>query len=276
MHITYFYVGTFLLIAIASHDSRLGRFELFVAASTHCFPELTLAKSLQKLADLEYNAAEIVIGNDLCDLQPEWISQDIEAVCRLCVSCRQITPTVFFFNIPTDSPNYFIKFEQCLKLCKKIGIITLVVRSAPIGFPFNEEFERISNLIKLATNYGVIVSVLTEKDAVSGTVGSVMSLCKSIPGMRIALDPSQFIYGYKTPVNFETLLPKVSHIRLRDSNARHLQVKLGQGSLEYKRFVEQLIHSGYTRALCVDIHPSVNLNTESELRKMHLLLESLL
>ncbi len=249
---------------------------MFVAASTHCFPDVTLAKSLQKLADLEYNAAEIVIGDGANELHPEWLVQDFQAVCRLCVSCRQITPIAFFLNLPTDAPNYMAKYELCLKLCKTLGVVTLVVKSSPAGYPFNEEFARIAQLVKLAMSYGVLVSVLTEQNFVSEAVDSLTSLLKGIPGMKIALDPSHFIYGHKTPVNFDALLPKVSHIRLRDTNAKQFQVKLGQGTLEYKKFVDQLNHIGYTRSLCVDIVPESNLNIESELRKMHLLLESLL
>lgn len=249
---------------------------MFVAASTHCFPEVTLSQSLQKLADLEYKAAEIVIGNEINELHPEWLVQDFQAVCRLCVSCRQITPTAFYFNIPSEDPKYLPKFELCLKLCKTLGVVTLVVKSSPSGFPFNEEFVRITNLVKLAMSYGVLVSILTEQNFVSGAVDSLTSLTKGIPGMKIALDPSQFIYGYKTPINYDSLLPKVSHIRLRDTSSKQFQVKLGQGALEYKRFVDQLNQSGYSRALCVDIVSAPHLNIDSELRKMHLLLESLL
>lgn len=255
---------------------KLGRLELFVAASTRCFPDIALAKSLQKLADLEFNSAEIVIGNAENDLQPEWLAQDFQAVCRLCVSCRQVSPVAFYFNIPTDDPTFFVKYENVLRLCKVLGVVTLIVNASPVGFPFNEEFERIVRLVKTSSGYGVTVSVLTNRETVAGTIDSLNSFAKGIPGMRIALDPSQFIFGYKTPIDYESLLPKVSHIRLRDTSAKQYQVKLGQGALEYKRFVEQLEKVRYNRVLCVDVEPSPNLNTESELRKMRLLLESLL
>lgn len=249
---------------------------MFVAASTHCFSDVTINKSLRKLADLEYNASEIVVGNGANDLRPEWLVTDFQAVCRLCLSCRQISPSAFFIDLPTDDPNYLQKFNLCLRLCKTLGVVTIVVKASPVGFPYNEEFERLSQLVQLASGYGVLVSLLTEKEAVSGSIDSLNSLCKGIQGLRIALDPSHFIYGYKTPVDYDSIVPRVSHLRLRDTTSMSFQVKIGQGVLEYKKLVDQLKRCDYPGALCVDLAYLPDVDPESELRKMRLFVESLL
>lgn len=267
---------TLPLDAAQALSFRFLEFCVFVAASTHCFPDVTIDKSLRKLAELEYSASEIVIGNGANDLRPEWLVQDFQAVCRLCVSCRQISPAAFFIDLPTDDPHYLPKFNLCLKLSKTLGVVTIVVKASPVGTPYNEEFERLSKLVQLAARYGAIVSLLTEKEAVSGSIDSLTSLCKGIEGLRVALDPSHFIYGYNTPVDYEPIVSKASHLRLRDTTEKSFQVKIGQGVLEYKKLVDQLNRCGYTKALCVDLEHLPDVDPDSELRKMRLLVESLL
>lgn len=247
---------------------------MFVAASTNCFPDVPISKSLQKLAELDFRAAEIVVGYKPCNLNPEWISQDPQGVLRLCMSQRQVTPFALFMDIPVDDPQYYVVFERCVRLCQALKAVTLIVKSSPTGSPYNEEFERLRKMTRYGLGAGVVVSLLTERDTISGSVDSLMSLCKGSPELTVALDPSHFIYGYKKPINYDAIIPKVSHVRLRDTTDKEFQVQIGQGALEFSKLVGQLHKSGYRRALCIDLATLPNTNPESELRKMRLLVES--
>ena len=66
------------------------------------------------------------------------------------------------------------------------------------------------------------------------------------------------------------------HVRLRDTNREKFQVRVGQGQVEYGRLVTQLTKHNYSRALSVDMAPMPEVDQAAELRKMRLLLESLL
>ncbi len=63
----------------------------------------------------------------------------------------------------------------------------------------------------------------------------------------------------------------VYHVRLRDTNKTNLQVRVGQGEVEYGRLVNQLHKVRYDRALCVDIFPMPEVDHLAEMRKMRLL-----
>jgi hypothetical protein len=53
-------------------------------------------------------------------------------------------------------------------------------------------------------------------------------------------------------------------------------VRIGQGDVEYGKLVGQLQRVGYKRALCAHLPPIEGVDQVAELRKMRLLLESLL
>jgi sugar phosphate isomerase/epimerase len=74
-------------------------------------------------------------------------------------------------------------------------------------------------------------------------------------------------------------LPHVRHVHLRDTGRApgQLQVRVGQGEVEYSRIVSQLGRYRYDRALTVDIRdtPDPPFAMEPEVRKLKYLLESM-
>ena len=101
-------------------------------------------------------------------------------------------------------------------------------------------------------------------------------MCDSVKGLGITLDPSHYTYGPHAGVNYEQVMKHVFHVRLRDTTKDQLQVRVGQGDIEYGRLVNQLHKVRYDRALCVDMLATPEVDQLTEMRKMRLLLESLL
>ncbi|MDO4586836.1 MAG: sugar phosphate isomerase/epimerase [Planctomycetia bacterium] len=249
---------------------------MFVAVSNRCFPDIPLNHCLGRLADLEYSAVEIAIGDKTCDLKPEWILEDLSLMARYALCCRQITPVSFFFDVETDDPQYYEKFDACCKLAQKIKVVPITIKSSLLGTPYNEEFERLRRLARMGVQQGLIIGVLTEIGRFTESPESVLSLCKNIPELSVTLDPSCYIYQREHNIDYDSIIDYVCHVRLRDTTQKHFQVQIGLGILEYGRLVIQLNKSHYQRALCADLAPLPDINQESELRKMRLLIESIL
>lgn len=248
---------------------------MFVAASTRCFPDLTFRNSLQALAELDFRSAEIVIGGMKSDIPLSWlVTNDILEAGKVCLLQRQITPVALFLDVSPSDPKFYTYFENSVRFCQMIKVVTLVIRASSLGVPYNEEHERLSRLTKFALGYGVVVSLLTESGRVSGGIDSLQCLCKGIPELTITLDPSHFIFGQSKPIDFSAIIPFVSHVRLRDTTRKDFQVQVGQGELEYSKLVGLLAKVQYRRALCIEMRPLDNSLIESELRKMRLLVES--
>ena len=97
-----------------------------------------------------------------------------------------------------------------------------------------------------------------------------------VPGLAVTLDPSHFIFGSKKAASWDPILKYVAHVHLRDTKPDVFQVRIGQGNVEYGKLVSLLQRAGYTRALCAHMPPLEGVDQVAELRKMRLLLESLL
>ena len=249
---------------------------MFVAASTNCFPNLPLSAALRRLVDLEYTSVEIYIHESGGHMKPSEVAADLERAVQVCRQTQRLTPIAYSVEIEAPEPEYYEQFTACCRLAKATKVITVTVRSAELGTPFNAEVERLQELVRIAALEGVLVGMLTEVGRMSQDPDTAVVLCDNVKGLHLTLDPSHYICGPHGGASFEQTLKHVCHVRLRDTSKEQFQVRVGQGKVEYGRLVTQLNKFHYKRALCVDITPTDDVDHHAEMRKMRLLLESLL
>lgn len=250
---------------------------MIVAATSRCMADLPLDAALQRLVDLEYTNVEIMIHEKNGHIKPSEVLDNMERVYQLCRRTHRLTLAAFSIDIeePIDQ-RYYDQFAACCKLCKAVKVVTVVVRSAELGTPFNAEVERLREMAAIGSIEGVRVGMLTEVGRMSQDPDTAVVLCNAVKGLGLTLDPSHYICGPHAGAPFEQVMKHVYHVRLRDTSKTELQVRIGQGEVEYGRLVNQLNKVRYDRALSVDIGPMPEVDQSAEMRKMRLLLESLI
>ncbi len=249
---------------------------MFVAATSRCFANLPLNAALLQLVDLEYTAVEVMVHEHDGHIKPSEVLADMEHAVALCRQMHRLTPVALSVEIDAPEPEYYRQFAACCQLAKTIKVVTLTVRSAELGTPFNAEVERLQMLAALAAREGVRVGLLTEVGRMTENPDTAVVFCDNVKGLGITLDPSHYTFGPFAGANYQQTLKHVYHVRLRDTTKDNLQVRIGQGEIEYGRLVNQLSKVHYDRALCVDLQPIPDVDQLTEMRKMRLLLESLL
>ncbi|MDR2171230.1 MAG: TIM barrel protein [Planctomycetaceae bacterium] len=248
---------------------------MIVAASTACIPDSTPYEVFDRLADLEFMNVEISVSKDGI-ITPKDISDRFDFYVQVCRSLRRVSLASIFYEVDPLAPDYFDNFKVLCDFAKAIKVVVMTVRSSVVGTPYNEEVERLRELVRFAIGNGVLVGLLTESGRLTETPSTVGSICKSVKGLGVTLDPSHYIYNHTKPVDYDMILDQVCHVRLRDTTPTQFQVRIGQGVLEFNRLVIQLNKVNYRRALCIDLAELPNIDPMSELRKMRLLVESLL
>lgn len=251
---------------------------MYVAASTDCFPNLPLSAALKKIFDLEYSRVEIVLREDGNQLKPSQVLADTDAAIVACRDTHRLTPVAYFFDANVEGPDYLKQFAAICKLAKATKVVAIAVRAGELGTPFNAEIERLRDMVKIATVDGIVVGLKTEADRMTQDSDTAKVLCDNVKGLCITLDPSHYHFGPQAGAKYDHLISYTCHTQLRDTNKKHFQVKVGQGEIEYGRIIGQLQKFKYQKALCVNIDEGTNPDVDhlGELRKMRLLLESLL
>ncbi len=249
---------------------------MFVSASTECFPHLKGKEALQQLVDLEYSCVELAIHEEGGWLKPSAVLADLERAINVCRDTHRLEVTALSIDITATGDAYYQQFAMCCKLAKAIKVVTLVVPSSVLGTPFNEEIERLKDMVALASIEGAVVGMKSTIGRMSQDPDTAAVICDNVKGLGMTLDPSHYIAGPNQGRSFDRLYKYVVHTHLRDTTPNTLQVRVGQGEVDYARIISQLQKVKYDRALGVHMPPLDDFDHGVEMRKVRLLLDSML
>ena len=249
---------------------------MIVAASTECYHELPLTEAISKLRDLEYTGVEITLHENSNQAKPSQVLQSVDKAIALCRDTHRLNIVGYSLEIEAEGEEYYDQFEAICELAKATKVVTLTVPSGEHGTPFNEEVEKLRRLVAVAELQGVRVGIRSQIGRLSEDPDTVAVLCDNVKGLGLTFDPSHYICGPHQGKSVEKLMKYVYHVLLRDTKKDELQVRVGQGEVDYGKLVNQLERVKYDRALCVHITEMPDVDHMVELRKMRLLLDSLL
>ena len=248
---------------------------MYVAASTDCWPDHPLPEIADWLADLEFSCIELALREDGSALAPSRIHDQFDKAAHLARKSHRLDVCSYDVHIEATGEEYLRQFESVCRLGKATKVVTLTVPSAELGTPFNQEVERLQRMVDLAKGEGVRVAMKSQIGRLSEDPDTVKVLCDNVEGLGLTFDPSHYLCGPHAHKNVKDHAVRI-HTHLRDSKKDTLQVQIGQGEIEYGRIVSQLAQVGYTHALSIQITPVPEWDQRSELRKLRLLLETLL
>ncbi|MCS7022530.1 MAG: TIM barrel protein [Gemmataceae bacterium] len=234
---------------------------------------------MRRIRALDFSMADLTISVD----GPHWTPAEVAAELPRCV--QQLKAT----NVPLAAIHVDVgqqhtaetrtQFQAVAALARSTLTPVLTIPAAPAGTDLQAEIDRLRDYYRLAAAEGLLLAIQTHYQQLTADPQTAMLLCRRIPGLGIALDPSHYLVGPHGRVCFDALYPYVLHVRLRDSGTtpEQFQVQVGQGEVEYSRLIAQLERHHYQRALSVDIHdvPEFPHAIDVEVRKLKYLLESL-
>ena len=249
---------------------------MIVAASTACFPDLPLLEAIETLIDLEFTCVEIALHEHSIQLPPTRIQAEFEESLRIARDTHRLEICSYDLRIDAKGEEHYELFRTVCKFAKATKVVTITIPSAELGTPFNEEVEHLQKLVDIAETEGARVGMKAQIGRLTEDPDTVRVLCDNVHGLGLTLDPSHYHCGPYKNKNIEKLMKYVFHVHLRDSKKNQLQVRVGQGEIEYGRLIMQLQRVGYDQALSVEITPAEDIDVRQELRKLRLLLDSLL
>jgi len=250
---------------------------VYVACSSLCFSRYSLTDALHAISELRFHKVDLALHESGPHLRPSEILADLNRSAQI---LRKANVGYAAFHVEIDAPD-IEKYRETMRAVCRLGrhlAVPLVnISAAPLGSDFTEEVTRLTGLNRVAQAEGVILTVETHSQTITADRATAVELCRSVPGLGLTLDPSHYLLGEQPTQDYDSLFPYVRHVRLRDTAPDRIQVRVGQGQLEYGRIITQLTRERYQRALSVDIRdtPVPEFPMEPEVRKLKYLLESM-
>ncbi|QDT01350.1 sugar phosphate isomerase/epimerase family protein [Adhaeretor mobilis] len=250
---------------------------MIVCASMECLPDLPREEVPGALVDLEYTAIELPVhSSGVSWYQPSAVAANLEEATEKFRDTKRLNISAFSFDTDDTGDAYYEQFGALCKLAKSLRVVPIVVPAAKQGTPFNEEIDRLRELVKIASMEGCLVAMKTTIGCMSEDPDTAAVLCDNVKGLGVCLDPSCFITGPWQGKDFGKIVPYTFHVQMRDSTTSKMHVRVGQGEMDYAKLIGQLEAANYKGALSVHMPPLEDLDHRAEMRKMRLLLESLL
>ena len=252
---------------------------MYVACSTLCFSRLSLDEALQTIREMRFAKADLAIHDSGTHLSPADVMADGPRIAQR-LKASNLPLAAFHVAVACADPE--LARKQLRAVCRLARVLTvplLTVSAAPLGADFDAEADRLCGWTRIAESEGVMLTVETHSETLTADPLGALELCRRIPGLGLALDPSHYLVGPHGERNYDALFPYVRHVRLRDTGKKpeEFQVRVGQGQLEYGRIISYLAKNRYDRGLTVDVRslPPSPFPVEPEIRKLKYLLESL-
>lgn len=249
---------------------------MIIAASTACFPELPLFQAIETLIDLEYTCVEVALHEDSIQMPPSRIVAEFEESLRLVRDTHRLDICSYDVRITATGEEFYEQLTTLCRFAKASKVVTLTMPSAELGTPFNAEVEHLQRMVDIGEAEGVRIGMKAQIGRLTEDPDTVRVLCDNVKGLGLTLDPSHYHCGPAKNKNLDRIMKYVFHVHLRDSKKDKLQVRVGQGEIDYGKIISQLQRVGYDQALSVDVWPDPEIDVRQELRKLRLLLESLL
>lgn len=247
---------------------------MFVAASSRCFEDVSLAESCQQISDLGYDKIEVWMDEKSEHLKPSVVAANPERFFTQFREWTRLTPVALSMEDDVSAS----EFDGLCRVAKMMKITQITIPAATLGTPFNEEIDRLRSRLAAANFSGIRVSLKTKTGYLTEDPQTAVELCQAVPGLGLTLDPSYYMIGRYANQSHDQVFQYVYHTHLRDTSPTEVQVSVGLGEVDYSRIIAQLRRYDYTRALSVEILPSL-LNGQDralEMRKIRMLLETLL
>ncbi len=249
-----------------------------ITASTRSLWDFAFPAACLQIQELGFDKVEIWLNEEYDQLPPSRVAADPEGSAGLMREASRLTPNAIFLDSEVDIKT----FKGIVKFAKLQRIVQITINSSPKGTPFNTEIDRLRERKAICHHEAIRMSILTKTGTLTEDPHTAVELCQSAKGLGITLDPSYYICGHTSAVNFDVVFDHVQHLHLRDTSPTELQVLAGLGDVDYNHIVQMLRQTGdqrtgYQRSLSVDLLPRTMEGEERlrEMRKLRLLLTSL-
>src|SRR5262249_56314880 len=94
------------------------------------------------------------------------------------------------------------------------------VPAAPAGTGLDAEVERLTKLVHVAEQEGILLTVDARLGTLTEDPETAAALCEDVAGLGLTLDPSPYIAGPHQGEPFDVVYPHVRHARLPDTGKR--------------------------------------------------------
>src|SRR5881394_3415826 len=122
-------------------------------------------------------------------LKPSEVIKDSEGFCLRYREMTRLAPVAFCLDSDLEPQ----AFRVISRVAKQLKIAQITLPASRLGTPFNAEIDRLRDLLKVAAQDGILISIKTKTGHLTEDPDTSIELCQAVVGLGLTLDPSYYI-----------------------------------------------------------------------------------
>lgn len=234
--------------------------------STACMYPVEVEEAFLQLAKDGVKCMEVFINSD-CELKYEFIKNLKKIsdfynvkICSIHPFTCAIEPTMFFTQYPRrffDALDYYKKYFEAMNI---LGAEIFVFHGNVVHHNVEESlyFERYKGLYDLGKKFGITVAQENVSRCDSGSLDFNMRMIKALGNdAKFVLDTKQAVRKGYDPYEFLDALGKhIVHVHISDHSEKGDCLLVGEGTLNFDKFINSLIKYSYTGSIILELYSS--------------------
>lgn len=241
-----------------------------IIGSTFVYPHRTLEEGLQTARNFGFRIVDVGVGGSNGHIDPVQVAQKPEHTAEQFRSTLQrfgMVPNECFtlnFGPPINSldpPTRFASralFSGLAKFAQAAGFKSILLIPGPIHEKLGQEkslnlaIEALQPLVEIADSHDVSLHVEADCESCARTPEAAEELCTRVPGLKLTLDYSHFIFLGFSRREVERLHPFTGHVHARQASAGRIVELVESGAIDYARVLQSLDEYNYDGLYCVE------------------------
>ena len=238
-----------------------------LACADFTFPLLPHDKTLDLIALLDFEGADIGLFEGRSHLWPSRVFQDVRGSARELgrkLRDRGLEPADIFLQTAPDfvsvAPNHpdaAVRekardwFQRTLEFAQECGArhVSALPGVDFDGVPEAENYGRCCDELawrcETARGQGIVFGVEAHVGSIAPTPAAAARLVESVPGLTLTLDYTHFSQSGTPDAEVEPLIPHASHFHARCARRDRLQSSFQENAIDYGRVLDVMRQVGY-------------------------------
>jgi sugar phosphate isomerase/epimerase len=252
---------------------------------------LTLHEGVQMAAAFGFRHVDVGVGGLNGHLSPVQAAAQPDvfaAQVRQATDTCGVAPNECFtlnFGPPINDPDAATRketrnhFAGLARFAANVGFHSLLLLPGPVHPHLGAQrsldlaVEAFKPLVDLAGAQGVRLHVETDCESCAKTPQAAEELCERVPGLKLTLDYSHFIFLGHAQEEVERLHQYAAHVHVRQAAPGKIVERVDRGRIDYERAVRSLAGCGYAGLFAVEYlacpeADEAGVNIEAETWKM--------
>jgi sugar phosphate isomerase/epimerase len=240
-----------------------------VACSTTGFTGLSLEDALQNISELGFGFVDLLMMENWAHINPsELVSDPVSKAEQVAEMLRANGLTAVAINGNLSSPLNSIDPERqesnraelkaLAVFAENIGIPIIVLQPGRIDPNLGAERSRdasinaLRDLAKLAEGHKRLLAIETHVHSVAEEYEDALRIVESVPGLKLAYDPSHFVMKELNLADSEPLIDHSVHVHLRNAVVGDFQAEMDKGILDFDWVLSALKRHGYQDYISIE------------------------